>query len=387
MKIPFAKISCEGKEFQYVKEVIESGWLTTADRTHELEERFSAAVGAKHACAVSSCTAALHLALDAFGVGVGDQVFVPDMTFVATAEVVRYLHADPIFLDVDFGTGLVTPDILRAAIAKHPQVKVLMVVHYAGQSAPMISEDGNDILTICREAGIRVVEDAAHAFPAKNRGKMVGSLGDATCFSFYANKPITTGEGGMIVTDNEDLFRRAKIMRLHGINHDIWERYTAIKPAWEYDVVAPGFKYNLADINAAIGLAQLEKAEEYRKRRQTCAEYYYEHLKDVSEIGLPEVWEDHESHAWHLFPVVLEGHPRVDRANFIRLLSERGVSTSVHYKPIHRMSYYRDQYNLKAEDYPNCERIFKGRVSLPIYPALGEKELAYICSTIKDVLA
>ena len=234
MKIPFAKVDCSGNEMRYLQEVIESGWLTTAGKAREFERRFAEAVGAKHAIAVNSCTSALHLAVEALGVKAGERVFVPTMTFTATAEVIRYMGADPLLLDVEYGTCLLTPEILLDAMRKHPEVKTLLVVHYGGQAAQMFSEEGNPgILDLCREKGVRVVEDAAHAFPSRLGTRMVGALGEITCFSFYANKTITTGEGGMITTDDEEYAHRMRVMRLHGIDRDIWNRFTSNKPSWE----------------------------------------------------------------------------------------------------------------------------------------------------------
>lgn len=451
IKIPFARIDCQGNELRYVREVLESGWLTTAARAHEFERRFAEAVGARHACAVNSCTAALHLAVESIGIGPGDQVLVPTLTFTATAEVVRYLGADPVFLDVEYGTGLLTPEIVEAALQRYPGVKAVIVVHLAGQAAevetrmprPEIGKEdhakakhngevGNSgfgepstvdgarkveargeggearrrgILEMCEDHGVKVIEDAAHAFPTRLNGQMIGSFGDATCFSFYANKTITTGEGGMLVTDDEEICLRSKTMRLHGINRDIWHRFTSEVATWEYDVVAPGFKYNMADINAAIGLAQLERAETLRRERQRCFEYYLEHLSGVRGLDLPVIRGPLDEHSCHLFWVVLreegKGREKKDgkgnmedgesggremmaaRNRFIELLQAAGIGTSVHYKPLHRMTYYRERYGLKPEDFPNAERHWRGCVSLPVYPGLTEPELAYIVKQVR----
>jgi len=215
---------------------------------------------------------------------------------------------------------------------------------------------------------------------------VVGSFDEIMCFSFYANKTIPTGEGGMLVTDDEELYRRVKIMRLHGIDRDVWNRFTAAKPSWEYDVVAPGFKYNLPDLAAAIGLAQLERAEALRRERERCARFYLRELASVPGLDLPVSRVPEADHAWHLFPVVLNKHAPVSRNEFITLLAEHGVGTSVHYKPLHRMTYYRERYQLRAEDFPNAERIWQGCVSLPVYPTLGDEDLAYVCDTIKQAL-
>lgn len=385
-QIPFSKVVCDGNELKYIREVLKSGWLTTAEKTHRFEIEFAAFVNARYAYAVNSCTAALHLALEALGVGPGDKVLVPTMTFTATAEVVRYLGADPIFLDVEYGSCLVDRTMLTQALSVHSDAKVFMPVHYGGQAVSISAADGASLLDLCREKGVRMVEDAAHAFPAKCNGRMIGGIGDITCFSFYANKTITTGEGGMLTTNDEHIAYRVKTMRLHGINRDAWDRYTANKVSWEYDVVAPGFKYNLPDVAAAIGLAQLERAESLRKERERCARYYFERLNCLDCIDLPLLHVPMADHAWHIFHIILKENSPVPRDQFIEMMSERGIGTSVHYKPLHRMTYYREHYGLRPNDYPNAERIWKRCVSLPIYPSLSDGELDYICSTISLLL-
>jgi dTDP-4-amino-4,6-dideoxygalactose transaminase len=370
-----------------VKEVLESGWLTTASKAQAFERKFAEAVGTRFACAVNSCTSALHLGLEALGVRAGDRVFVPTMTFTASAEVTRYLGADPVFLDVEYGSSLITPEILLEAIGLHPDVKVLVVVHFAGQSARMLDVAGAPgILEICRGAGIRILEDAAHAFPARCGPRIIGGIGDVTCFSFYANKTITTGEGGMLTTDDDEIADRVRIMRLHGIDRDVWSRFTSVKPCWEYDIVAPGYKYNMPDINAAIGLAQLERAWSMRDARRRAAARYFERLAGIPGLDLPVVHGPHEDHAWHLFVPVLTPDARVGRDRLIELLAERGIGTSVPYKPLHRMTYYRDRYRLRAADYPEAERIWAGCLALPLYPGLEVEEVDFICETLAKLL-
>ncbi len=386
MKIPFSKVSCDGNELKYVKEVLDSGWLTTAGKAQQFESLFAEKVGAKYSCAVNSCTAALHLGLEALGVKAGDRVFVPDMTFTASAEVVRYLGADPVFLDVEYGTSLITPGILESAIRKYPEVKHLIVVHFGGHPAEMVNNDRSGILDICRKHNIKILEDAAHAFPTKLNGKYIGSFGDVTCFSFYANKTITTGEGGMLTTDDEEIYKRVKTMRLHGINRDIWDRFTSDKPAWEYDVVAPGYKYNMPDINAAIGLAQLEKSEDLRTQRQDVVGLYYKKLKDIEALDLPVTKIPFKDHSWHLFPVVLNGNAKIARNQLIEKMAEKGVGTSVHYKPLHQMTYYKNRYNLRKEDFPTAEKIWQGTVTLPLFPGMTEEECEYVCYALRDIL-
>jgi dTDP-4-amino-4,6-dideoxygalactose transaminase len=386
MNIPFAKVPLAGNEYKYIDEVLGSGWLTTSTKAFRFEEQFASYVGAKYACAVNSCTAALHLAVEAIGIAKCDKVLVPSLTFTASAEVLRYMQAHPILTDVEYGNGLLSPAILKDALNKYENIKALVLVHYGGQAAIMTTVKRDGILDICREKNIRLIEDAAHAFPTKFEDHYIGSFGDVTCFSFYANKTITTGEGGMLVTNNEQIYNRVKIMRLHGINRDIWSRFTDNKPSWEYDVVAPGFKYNMPDINAAIGLAQLEKAEYFREQRQRCANYYFNELKNLPAIDLPVCSVPMEDHSWHLFPIIIRPESAVSRNEFIQLLAIEGIGCSVHYKPLHRMSYYKETYKLNPEDYPNTEKIWKGTVSLPIYPDLKEAELDFICKTVRRIL-
>jgi dTDP-4-amino-4,6-dideoxygalactose transaminase len=384
--VPFFRVQCQGNELHYLKEVLESGWLTTAKKAFSLEQAFSEIVGAKHAVAVNSCTAALHLALEALGVKPGDRVFVPTMTFTASAEVVRYLGAEPLLLDVEYGSNLLTPEILAEAIQKHPEVKALVIVHFGGQPAQMFCQDGPGIVDLCRSNGIRIVEDAAHAFPARCGDRLVGAIGDVTCFSFYANKTITSGEGGMITTDDREIAQRARKMRLHGIDKDVWDRYTSTKASWEYDVIAPGYKYNLSDLNAAVGLAQLEMYDRFHQLRISCANYYREHLADIDCIDLPLVHVPLQHHAWHLFNIVVKDNAPVGRNELVQKLQDRNIGTSVHYKPLHRMSYYRDRYKLTPEDYPDAERIWKGCLSLPLFPSMTTADLEYVCRALHEIL-
>jgi dTDP-4-amino-4,6-dideoxygalactose transaminase len=306
------------------------------------------------------------------------------MTFTSSAEVVRYLQADPVFLDVDYKTRILTPEILEKAILKNPDVKILIIVHFGGHPADMLGDNG--ILEICKRNGIRVVEDAAHAFPTRIGKQMIGSIGDVTCFSFYANKTITTGEGGMLTTNDEAIYRRVKVMRLHGINRDIWDRFTSDKPSWEYDVIAPGYKYNMPDINAAIGLAQLEDAEQLHIGRLNAVKFYRRELCGIDGIDLPVCMIPFEDHAWHLFPIILTAKANIERNTFIESMAQMGIGTSVHYKPLYRMSYYQERYELKVSDFPNSEKIWKGTVSLPLFPSMNTDDLTFICSGIKTIM-
>jgi dTDP-4-amino-4,6-dideoxygalactose transaminase len=385
--IPFAKIDCSGNELSYVQNVLQSGWLTTAGVAAEFEKRFAQAVNCSFACAVNSGTAALHLGLEALGVGPGDTVLVQSMTFTASAEVVRYLGADPVFVDCDPQTRMITPEILRQALEAHPEAKAVVVVHFGGQAAQMADVSGQPgLISLCADHGVKILEDAAHAFPTQHAGKLIGSFGDVTCFSFYANKTITSAEGGMLTTEDEDIWQRVKTMRLHGINKDIWDRFTATKPKWEYDVVAPGFKYNMPDVNAAIGLAQLERADELRSERERCCRFYDKNLSGIDCLELPGIQCDWQEHSCHLYPVIIKDSAPVSRDEFIECMAEKGIGTSVHYKPLHRMTYYRERYGLDPEDFPNTEYIWKGTVSLPVYPTLGDDELEYVCGAVREIL-
>jgi dTDP-4-amino-4,6-dideoxygalactose transaminase len=386
MNIPYAKVSLNGNELKYLKEVLKSGWLTTSKKAFEFEKQFAEYTGTRYACAVNSCTAALHLAVESIGIKPGDKVLVPSLTFTSSAEILRYLGADPVFMDVEYGTCLVTPSILRSALERNQGISALILVHYGGQAAKMTTPEGEGIVDICRSFGIRLIEDAAHAFPTRFNNQYIGSFGDITCFSFYANKTITSGEGGMIVTNHEDIYRRVKLMRLHGINHDVWDRFTSTNSSWEYDIIAPGFKYNLSDLNAAIGLAQLERAEQMRYERQRCASFYLENLKGIHSLDLPLCHGPMEDHSWHLFPVVLKPDASVSRNEFIRKMADNGIGTSVHYKPLHRMKYYKETYSINPVNFPNTEKIWQGTVSLPIYPDLRDSQLTFICKTIKKIL-
>ncbi len=387
MTVPFFRFRPSGREAELVLRVLNSGWLTTGRMALDFENGFAAAVGAKHALAVNSCTAALHLALEAVGVGPGHKVLVPSMTFTATAEVVRYLGADVIVTDVDPRTRAWTPALLDAAAAAHPDARFCMPVHYGGHPAPMLDDaSGPGLLEVARRRGLTVIEDAAHAFPASLGGRRVGSLGRVTCFSFYANKTITTGEGGMLVTDDDAIAARCRVMRVHGIDRDVWKRFTTPGTSWDYDVVAPGFKYNMPDINAAIGLAQLECAEELREGRRAVAETYRERLADIAAIELPPVTCEPEGHAWHLFPIRLTDASPLDRNALSQALSEAGVGVSVHYRPLHRMTYWRDRYGLRPEDFPGAEDAWRRSLSIPLFAGMTDAEIGHVCAQLGRLL-
>ena len=385
--VPFARPSCGERELKYVREVLESGWLTTGNRALEFEAAFAEQVGSKFALAVNSCTAALHLACEAAGIGPGSRVVVPTLTFTATAEVIRYLGGEVVLADVDPRTGLLTPAILETLLASEDDISAVIPVHFGGRAARMHrSDDGRGLLDVCTEHGIHVIEDAAHAFPCRyecgDRRPVGGLDGTTCCFSFYANKTITTGEGGMLTTNDPEIAERVRRMRLHGINRDAWNRFTTDTATWEYDVIAPGYKYNMPDVAAAIGLAQLEQAEAFRRERQAVAERYFERFSGLSGLMLPEMPANPEHHAWHLYPIVLDGFEACTRNEFVAALSERGIGTSVHYKPLHRMSYWSEACASEPAAFPGAERWWAGCFSLPIFPGMQSAEIDAVCNAV-----
>ena len=398
MSVPFFRASITENEITAVESVLRSGWLTTGRQAHDFEAAFADYVGAKHAVAVNSCTAALHLALDAVGLRRGDLVLVPTMTFAATAEVVRYFDAIPVLVDCEPDTLNIDVNAARAtlvAIAEgrpvaglhgpYGQVRALIPMHYGGQMV-----DVDSVRALCTEFGLSLIEDAAHALPAFYRSadegpwQSAGSTGDISCFSFYANKCITTGEGGMAVTDSDEYAERMRIMSLHGISKDAWKRFTS-EGSWYYEIVAPGFKYNLTDIAAALGVTQLARADELWKERRRVAGLYREALADLPGLELPQEVANRQ-HSWHLFSVRLVlDRWKIDRAQFIDELKALGIGTSVHWMPLHRHPYYRDTYGYGTGLFPIADAQWPRLVSLPIYPFMTEDEQSDVVAAIRSV--
>jgi dTDP-4-amino-4,6-dideoxygalactose transaminase len=379
--IPFFRPSIGPEEEEAVISVLRSGWLTTGEVTARFEREFAAFTGARHALAVSSATAGLHLALEALGVGPGDAVITTPYTFAASAEVVRYLGADPLFVDIQADSLNIDPDgveeALRRCKARKQKVSAILPVHVAGLPCDM-----NALMDIAGRHGVPVVEDAAHAFPVRAGGRYVGTLGDAGVYSFYATKTITTGEGGMLVTDRDEIAARARVMRLHGIDRDIWNRYTSHGASWRYDVVAPGFKYNLTDMAAAIGRAQLAKAESFLAQRARVAHRYLDAFADMDFLKVPTAAANH---AWHLFIInIIPGRLSIDRDAFAEELTRRGIGISVHFIPLHIMSYYRQRYDLKPESFPRALDRFRTCISLPLSPSLSEDEVERVITAVRE---
>lgn len=379
--LPFALPEIGDDEIAEVVDTLKSGWITTGPKARRFEEAFSEFLGdaGLHSIAVNSATAGLHLALEALGIGPGDEVIVPTHTFTATAEVVRYLGADVKIVDVDPVTMNIDPARVEEAIG--PRTKAVMPVHYGGLAADMAA-----IEEIADEYDLKVVEDAAHALPSTFGGRLVGTLdSDATVFSFYANKTITTGEGGMLVTRDAALAARAKVMRLHGISRDAFDRFTAKVPSWYYEIVAPGFKYNLTDIAAALGLHQLKKARAFQQRRAEIAAQYHEALAGLPVI-LPADAPAGDQHAWHLYAIRLAEGAGIARDRCIEKLFEDGIGISVHYIPLHQQPYWRERYGLKAEDFPVSQGIYERQLSLPIYTRMSDGDVARVVAALKQAL-
>jgi len=376
--IPFARPSIGPREEEAVIEVLRSGWLTTGAKATEFERRFAEYTGAAHAVAVSSGTAGLHLSLEALGVQPGDQVVTTPYTFTATAETIRYLGADPLFVDIADDSFNIDVDAFEAAAASH-EIRCIVPVHVGGEPCDM-----RRIREIADRYGIAVVEDAAHAFPSRVDGRYIGTFGNTGVYSFYANKTITTGEGGMIVTDDRGCADRMRTMRLHGIDRTVWDRYVTNRSrSWEYDIVAAGYKYNLPDTAAAIGLVQLDRAETFLDRRRAIAARYTEGFRARDYLIPPR---DASGHAWHLYILRLRlERLSIDRDAFVEGLSERGIGTSVHYKPLHHMSYYRDTYGLEPGCFPRASERFAQVLSLPIYPDLSDDAVDHIIDSVLEI--
>lgn len=380
--LPFALPDIGEEEINAVVETLRSGWVTTGPKTKQFEQEFVQYLGGGlEAISVNSATAGLHLALEACGVSNGDQVIVPTLTFTATAEVIRYLGADPIFVDCDPNTLCI--DIAQIEGKITPQTKAIMPVHMAGLACDM-----DAIIQIARKYNLRVIEDAAHSLPTKVNNVMIGQHdSDAIVYSFYATKTITTGEGGMVVTKDPELAKRCRVMRLHGISRDAFDRYTSNKPAWFYEIVAPGFKYNLTDIASSLGLSQLAKADRFQMRRQQMAERYLAELSDLPLILPPQVAnKESDLHAWHLFCCQL-ATDKISRDEFIQAMSELGIGTSVHFIPLHIQPYWKEYYNLRSEDFPNATKYYTNAFSLPLYTKMTDDDQTRVIAAIRKILA
>ncbi|TVQ28317.1 MAG: DegT/DnrJ/EryC1/StrS family aminotransferase, partial [Spirochaetaceae bacterium] len=331
----------------------------------------------RHALAVSSATAGLHLALEAVGVTAGSRVITSPYTFAASSEVIRYLDADPLFVDVRDDDLNIDPDAVEEALVGSDRVSAVLPIHIGGRACAI-----ERIVAAAAERSVPVVEDAAHAFPAATNGRSLGTWGSAGVFSFYATKTITTGEGGMLVTDDDALARRASVLRLHGIDRDVWDRYTSDRPSWEYRIVDVGFKYNMPDLLAAIGRVQLTRAESFLAGRRRVAAIYARELADADYLQLPDTSDS----ACHLYVVrVRSGRLSITRDELMHRLADLGIGTSLHYIPLHLMPYYAQRYGFSPADFPVSLDAYQRAVSLPIYPDLTDEEAQRVTRTIRSV--
>jgi dTDP-4-amino-4,6-dideoxygalactose transaminase len=379
--LPFALPDIGEEEIAEVIDTLRSGWITTGPKARLFEQQFAAFIGGGvQAISCNSATAGLHLALEAIGVEPGHQVLTTPYTFTATAEVVRYLGAEPVFADIDPLTFNLDPTAARAVATNCQNLKALIPVHFAGQSCDM-----GPLQSLAAEHALTIVEDAAHTLPATYEGRAIGTLSEVTVFSFYATKTITTGEGGMVVSRDERLLQRMRTMRLHGINRDVFDRYTAKVPSWFYEVVAPGFKYNMPDIAAALGIQQLKKAGRFHQRRQAIAERYNRELQGLP-LRTPAVARPADVHSWHLYVLQLELESlQIDRARFIELMAEQGIGCSVHFIPLHLQPYWSARYDLQPDSFPMASDVYRRAVSLPIYTRMTDADVDRVIGAVRSI--
>jgi dTDP-4-amino-4,6-dideoxygalactose transaminase len=379
--LPFALPDIDDDEINEVVDSLRSGWLTTGPKTKRFEADFVDFLGGGvEAVAVNSATAGLHLALEAIGIGPGDEVITTTYTFTATAEVVRYLGANPVLVDIDPTTFNIDPNAIEKAITS--KTKAIIPVHFAGLACDM-----DAILEIAARHGLKVIEDAAHAIPTTSGGQLIGSLqSDATVYSFYATKTLATGEGGMIATRNPEIAARCRVMRLHGISRDAFDRYSSKTPSWYYEVVAPGFKYNMTDIAASLGIHQLKKVYRFQQRRAEIAQSYNQAFADLP-VLLPPQAPKKDMHAWHLYVLRLTENAPVQRDRFIELMAEAGIGCSVHFIPLHLHPYWRDQYSYQPDDFPHTCKMYQAIVSLPIYTRMTAADVDRVIAAVRSILS
>ncbi len=374
----FHKPFISEEEVNEIVDTVRSGWLSMGPKTIRFENEFNKYIGSKKSVAVSSWTAAGHLALEAFGIKAGDEVIVPTMTFPATAEIVCYFGAKPVIVDVAEDTLNISLKEIEKAIT--PKTKAIIPVHYGGQPCDM-----DEIQELANHHNLKVLEDAAHSLPAFYKGKKVGTISDVTCFSFYATKTLSTGEGGMICTNNEEISERCAIMRLHGINRDAWKRYSE-SGSWYYEVVAPGYKYNFTDLQASLGLPQLKKVDAMWESRKRISKMYTDALKDIDTIQLHTIKPDRES-SWHLFPIRLNlDMLNKNRAQIIDELRQKNIGVGVHFMPVHQHLFYSQTFNLSDESFPVASSVFPRLLSLPIYPGMNDENVNRVINALTDIL-
>lgn len=376
--LPYALPMFDDAEINEVVDTLKSNWVSRGPKTEQFEKEFAGYVGVKHAIAMNSCTAALHTALAAKGIGPGDEVITTPLTFAATVNVIVHTGATPVFVDVDPDTFNINAGAIEAKI--NGNTRAIVPVHFAGRACDM-----DKILALGQKYGIFVLEDAAHALHTTYKGRMVGGIGDATAFSFYATKNLSTGEGGMLTTNDDELAEKARLISLHGMSRNAWNRY-AKGGKWHYEILFPGFKYNMTDIQAAMGLRQLQKLEKMQKLREAYAKAYSTAFADMKELVIPGA-EGDGRHAWHLYVIRLnEEQLTIGRNGFIEELTALNIGTSVHFIPVHLHPFYRDKYNYREGDYPAAEKIYRTEISLPLYPRMSEQDVEDVVHAVKHIV-
>ena len=376
--LPYALPLIEEDDIAEVVDTLKSGWLAKGPKTMEFEKQFAEYVGAKYAVALNSCTAALHLSLVAAGLSEGDEVLTTPMTFAASANVVIHTGAKPVFVDIDPVTMNIDPKKIREKITS--RTKAIIPVHVAGHPCEM-----DEIMAIAREHNLFVLEDAAHAVYTKYKGTLIGSIGNATAFSFYATKNLVTGEGGMVTTNDEELYNKIRVMSTHGMSRNAWNRY-AEAGSWYYEIISPGYKYNMSDIMAGLGVSQLGKLERMQGLRLEIADYYNAEFGKLPELEVP-VELEYARHAWHLYIIKLNlDKLSIDRGKFIEELKEEKIGTSVHFIPLHMHPYYRDTYGYKPGDFPVAEGVFERIISLPLYPRMSKQDAKDVVDAVKRII-
>lgn len=372
--MPYFQPAIGEDEIREVVHTLNSGWLTMGAKTIEFEQLLAKYIGAKHAIALNSCTAALHLSLIALGIGKGDEVITTPFTFASTGNVIVQVGAKPVFVDIEKDTYNIDPERIREAIT--PQTRAMVPVHYAGQPCDM-----NPIVEIAQEHDLYVIEDAAHAIGAEYKGRKIGTFGDTTCFSFYATKNMTTGEGGAITTNDDRLADKFRVLRLHGINKDAWKRYAA-GGSWYYEIEDCGWKYNISDIQAALGIPQLRKLDKSIETRRKYVGIYNKEFRNLGGIVIPYERTD-VKHVYCLYPILLK---KLDRNEFVETMKGKGIGCSVHFIPLHLHPFYREKFGFKKGDFPNAEWVYEREVSLPLYPKMNEEAVWRVVATVREIL-
>ncbi|BAI60846.1 putative aminotransferase [Methanocella paludicola SANAE] len=376
--LPYSSPLIAEDEINEVTDTLRSSWLSRGPKTAEFERQFADYVGASHAIAMNSCTAALHVALIARGIGPGDEVITSPLTFAATANTIIHCGAKPVFVDVDAETGNIDPSGIEEKITN--KTKAIVPVHYAGQACDM-----DRIIGIARKYGLFVSEDAAHAIYTTYKGRMIGGIGDATSFSFYATKNLCTGEGGMLTTNDDSIAEKARVISLHGMSKNAWNRYDK-NGSWYYEILYPGFKYNMTDIQASLGIQQLKKLEHMQKAREAYAKRYNEAFAGVPGIITPKEIPGNR-HSWHLYVIQLDGNQiRIGRDRLIEELTKRNIGTSVHFIPVHLHPYYQERYGYKKGAYPVAEHMYERMVSLPLYPKMRPEDIDRVVDAVTGIV-